>query len=62
MHTDPDARDVAALGRGLTEHAVPFTRIPGFQPIAVFARDRGGTLVGGVHGHQRCFLRKSLRA
>ncbi len=51
VETAPDARDVHALGDGLTEHALPFTGAPGFQPLAVFARDRDGRLVGGVHGH-----------
>ena len=46
----PDARDVEALGRGLTEHALPFAQRAGFEPLAVFARDRNGVLVGGVHG------------
>ena len=36
---------------GLTEHALPFTHRAGFEPLAVFARDRNGVLVGGVHGH-----------
>ena len=46
----PAARDVEALGRGLTEHALPTTGRPGFQPLGVFARDQGGALVGGVYG------------
>jgi GNAT superfamily N-acetyltransferase len=51
VETAPDARDVEALGQGLTEHALPFTHRAGFEPLAVFARDRNGVLVGGVHGH-----------
>lgn len=51
VETAPDPRDVEALGRGLTEHALPTTGTPGFQPLAVFARDRDGSLVGGMHGH-----------
>jgi GNAT superfamily N-acetyltransferase len=50
VETDPPPGDVEALGRGLTEHALPSTGRPGFLPIGVFARDRSGTLVGGVHG------------
>jgi GNAT superfamily N-acetyltransferase len=50
VETAPDARDVEALGQGLTEHALPFTGRAGFAPLAVFARDRNGVLVGGVHG------------
>ena len=50
VETAPDPGDVRALGRGLTEHALPFTGTPGFQPLAVFARDRDGVLVGGMSG------------
>ena len=50
VETAPDPRDVEALGRGLTEHALPFTGTPGFRPLAVFARDGAGVLVGGIHG------------
>jgi len=51
VETAPDARDIAALGQGLTEHALPFTHRAGFEPLAVFARDRNGMLVGGAYGH-----------
>ena len=50
VETAPDPRDVQALADGLTEHALPFTTTPGFQSLAVFARDRNGVLVGGMHG------------
>ena len=50
VETAPAARDVEALGQGLTEHALPTTGRPGFQPLGVFARDPGGALVGGVYG------------
>lgn len=50
IETDPVPADVAALGAGLTEHALPTTRTPGFQPIAVFARGPHGRLAGGVQG------------
>jgi len=46
----PADRDVAALARGLTEHALPVTGTPGFQPLSVFVRDHAGSLVAGVHG------------
>jgi GNAT superfamily N-acetyltransferase len=35
---------------GLTAHALPSTRVPGFQPVAVLARDQRGGLVAGVVG------------
>jgi len=50
VETQPGSRDVDALAQGLTAHALPTTGRPGFQPLAVFARDRAGVLVGGVHG------------
>ena len=31
----------------LGDHALPFTHRAGFEPLAVFARDRNGVLVGG---------------
>jgi GNAT superfamily N-acetyltransferase len=49
VETRPAARDVDALGQGLTEHALPTTGRPGFQPLAVFARDADGALVGGMY-------------
>ena len=51
VETAPAPADVEALGRGLTEHALPLTGTAGFLPLAVFARDARGRLVGGVHGH-----------
>ncbi|HXJ80071.1 MAG TPA: GNAT family N-acetyltransferase, partial [Candidatus Methylomirabilis sp.] len=50
VETSPDPRDLRALSHGLTEHALPVTRTPGFLPLAVMARDRDGVLVGGMHG------------
>jgi GNAT superfamily N-acetyltransferase len=50
VETAPDPRDVEALANGLTQHALPTTGRPGFQPLAVFARDGRGALVGGAHG------------
>lgn len=49
VETRPAARDVDALGQGLTDHALPTTGRPGFQPLGVFARDASGALVGGVY-------------
>jgi GNAT superfamily N-acetyltransferase len=45
---EPGADDVRALERGLSAHAREFVSRPGFQPLAVLARDAGGRLVGGV--------------
>jgi GNAT superfamily N-acetyltransferase len=50
VETEPAERDIAALANGLTDHALPTTGRAGFVPLAVFARDAGGALVGGVSG------------
>jgi GNAT superfamily N-acetyltransferase len=50
VETAPDAREIEALAHGLTAHALPITRRRGFEPLAVFARDAEGALVGGVSG------------
>lgn len=47
----PTSKDVEALSRGLTAHALPYTQVAGFQPIGVFMRDEHGALVGGVWGY-----------
>lgn len=46
--TEPGLDDVRALERGLSAHARDFVPRPGFQPLAVLARDADGRLVGGV--------------
>jgi len=50
VEADPAPADVAVLSNGLTQHALPVTRVPGFQRIAVFARDPDGAIVAGVFG------------
>ncbi len=47
----PAAADLDRLRAGLTEHSSGFVDRPGFQPLAVFARDPAGELVGGAYGH-----------
>ena len=47
----PRNDDVQRLSQGLTDHALPHTRVPGFRPLGVFMRDEHGTLLGGVWGH-----------
>lgn len=42
--------DRRAIEAGLTRHALPRTGVPGFQPVAVLARDPHGTLAGGAVG------------
>jgi GNAT superfamily N-acetyltransferase len=45
---EPRAEDVQALESGLSSHARAFVDRPGFQPLAVFARDAAGRVVGGA--------------
>ncbi|MFN0083791.1 MAG: GNAT family N-acetyltransferase [Blastocatellia bacterium] len=47
----PRAEDVQLLGQGLTAHALPHTKVPGFRPIGVFLRDEQNRIVGGVWGY-----------
>ena len=47
----PQQEDVNVLVRGLTEHGVAQTGVPGFQPIGAFLRDAGGELAGGIWGY-----------
>jgi GNAT superfamily N-acetyltransferase len=46
----PRSDDVAALSRGLDAHALPYTGVAGFKPLAVFLRDDGGAIAGGAYG------------
>jgi GNAT superfamily N-acetyltransferase len=50
IESSPAGDDVRALSDGLTEHALPVTGRPGFQPIGVFARAADGRVVAGVYG------------
>jgi len=47
----PKSADVQILSQGLTAHALPYTHVPGFQPLGVFLRDDQGTILGGVWGY-----------
>ncbi|MEW6297609.1 MAG: hypothetical protein AB1671_07695 [Thermodesulfobacteriota bacterium] len=39
---DPKQEEIRLLSQGLTAHALPFTKVPGFKTIAVFMRDERG--------------------
>lgn len=47
---EPSHSDIELLADGLSEHTISFLEKPGFRPIAVFAREFGGSLVGGAYG------------
>jgi GNAT superfamily N-acetyltransferase len=47
---DPPAEDIAALDARLDESIHDATGRRAVQPVAVFARDATGDLLGGVHG------------
>lgn len=46
--SEPSLEDVRALEHGLSAHARDFVSRPGFQPLAVLARDGDGRLVAGA--------------
>lgn len=46
----PTDEQMEHLRAGLTEHSLAFVREPGWQPLAVFAHEVGGELIGGVTG------------
>lgn len=48
---EPSPADVDRLRQGLHAHASAFVDRPGFQPLALFARDRGGRIAGGAFGY-----------
>lgn len=50
VEDNPSPDDLRAITDGLTRHALPVTRVPGFQRVAVLARDHQATLVGGAVG------------
>ena len=50
IETEVSAEDRRLIEEGLTRHALPTTRVPGFRPIAVLARDQQAALVAGAVG------------
>lgn len=46
--SEPTLEEVRALEQGLAVHAREFVTRPGFQQLAVLARDANGRLVGGL--------------
>lgn len=50
VEDNPSPNDLRAIADGLTRHALPVTRVPGFQRLAVLARDEQATLIGGAVG------------
>lgn len=50
VEDNPSADDLRVIQDGLTRRALPVTLVPGFQRVAVPARDHGATLVGGAAG------------
>ena len=51
LDLNPDQSDLDRLVDGLKKHSDNFTATPGFDPIAVFARDSAGELIGGASGY-----------
>jgi GNAT superfamily N-acetyltransferase len=50
LEADPKPEELQLLSHGLTDHALPFTTVPGFKTLAVFMRDERGQVVGGAWG------------
>ena len=50
IDTQPSTQDIQRLKDGLGEHAQDMLADSGFHPVAVFARDDAGQIVGGVSG------------
>ena len=50
LELSPDQADLDLLIAGLGNHSTEFTPTPGFEPIAVFARESSGDLAGGASG------------
>jgi GNAT superfamily N-acetyltransferase len=50
VEDNPSPDDLRAIEDGLNRHALPVTRVPGFQRVAVLARDEQATLLGGAVG------------
>ncbi len=48
VEENPSPDDLRAIQDGLTRHALPVTLVPGFQRVAVLARDEHATVIGGV--------------
>ena len=46
----PTSENLDELTAGLNEHSAEFVGEPGFQPIALFARDESGIIFGGIYG------------
>lgn len=57
----PSPADEQVVANGLREFNVPFIGPPNERPLAVFARDGTGRVVGGLLGHVRwrwCYVAK----
>jgi GNAT superfamily N-acetyltransferase len=50
VEDNPSPEDLRAIQDGLTRHALPVTLVPGFQRVAILARDEQATLIGGAVG------------
>ncbi len=46
----PSPAVLRVIQEGLSRHALPVTHVPGFQRVAVLARDERSTLIGGAVG------------
>lgn len=50
LDLNPEQSGLDELSAGLDEHSESFIEKTGFQPIALFARDKPGGIQGGIYG------------
>lgn len=50
LDESPSNESLETLSNGLTGHALPITNAPGFETVAIFARDPENTIVAGISG------------
>ncbi len=50
LDLNPKQSYLDELAAGLNEHSEGFVEKAGFQPIALFARDKSGCMQGGIYG------------
>lgn len=50
LDLSPSQESLDELAAGLVEHSLPIVEEPGFQPVALFVRQKSGRLQGGIYG------------
>jgi GNAT superfamily N-acetyltransferase len=50
LDLNPKQSSLDELAAGLNAHAEDFVEVPGFRPVALFARNESGYVQGGIYG------------